>query len=112
VHKRADGSQFTALGYDVKEGVLFVDRRRSGEVNFHPLFSGIHKAALAPENERITLRILVDRSSVEMFGNNGAVAVTDLIFPDQAANQLEVFASEGEVKLLSLDIYSMKSIWT
>lgn len=111
VRKRADGSQFTALGYDVKEGVLFVDRRRSGEANFHPLFSGIHKAALAPENGRITLRILVDWSSVEVFGNHGAVAITDLIFPDQAANQLEVFSSGGDVTLLSLDIYSMKSTW-
>lgn len=45
------------------------------------------------------LRILVDWSSVEVFGGSGEVAITDQIFPDPASQGVQVFAENGSVKL-------------
>jgi fructan beta-fructosidase len=111
VHKSADGSQFTTIGYDVRSSSLYVDRTRSGKTDFHAGFAGIHKAPLAPDNGRIKLRILVDWSSVEVFGNDGAGVITDQVFPDAASDQLELFASDGSAALVALDIYPLRRIW-
>lgn len=45
------------------------------------------------------LRILVDWSSVEVFGGSGEAAITDQIFPDPASQGVQVFAENGSVKL-------------
>jgi fructan beta-fructosidase len=111
VHKSADGSQFTTIGYDATSSTLYVDRTRSGMTDFHAGFAGIHKVTLAPDDGRIKLRILVDWSSVEVFGNDGAGVITDQVFPDAASDQLELFASNGGAVLVSLEIYPLRRTW-
>ena len=44
-------------------------------------------------NKYITLRVLVDRSSVEVFEGRGRVTITDQIFPDRTAKGFSL--SEG-----------------
>jgi fructan beta-fructosidase len=44
--------QETVVGYDVKSQSLFVDRTRSGNVDFHKAFSGRHKGPLSVDDER------------------------------------------------------------
>ncbi|PFN98540.1 hypothetical protein COJ85_20880 [Bacillus sp. AFS076308] len=56
--------------------------------------------------------VFVDRSTIEVFGNNGEIAMTNLTFPDSQSDGLELFSNGGNVKLLSLDIYRLKSIWS
>jgi len=56
------------------------------------------------------MHIFVDRSSVEVFGNNGEVTMTDLIFPDESSTGIEVYAKEGHVKLVSFMLFSLKKI--
>ncbi len=105
------GDQFTTIGYDTRSSALYVDRACSGNTGFHPEFSLIHRASLPPIDGRIQLRILVDWSSVEVFGNHGEVAITDQVFPDADSAELELFAAEGEVKLVSLDVFPMNRVW-
>lgn len=62
-----------------------MDRSASGLTDFSNLFSKRHEAAMQTENKRVKLRILVDESSVEVFGNNGKVVFSDVIFRIQPA---------------------------
>ena len=71
---------------------------RSGTADFHGTFPGIQRAPLKAEKGKVKLRILVDRSSVEVFGGNGEAVITDQIFPDPAGDGVRVFAENGSVK--------------
>jgi fructan beta-fructosidase len=106
------GQQFTEIGYDAASQTLYVDRTASGDVGFHPAFAGKHAAPLKPDADgRIQLRILVDTSSVEVFADDGAVVMTDLVFPDPSSDRLELFASGGECTLDHCTIYRLQSVW-
>ncbi|MCY8145587.1 GH32 C-terminal domain-containing protein [Bacillus inaquosorum] len=109
---RTGENQFTKVGYDRKNTKLFVDRSESGNVTFNPTFNtGIQTAPLKPVNGNIKMRIFVDRSSVEVFGNDGQQVITDIILPDRSSKGLELYAVNGGVKLKSLTIYPLKKVW-
>ena len=75
------GSNKTLIGYDPIKRVMFIDRTKSGESGFHSQFAGRQEAPLLITNGKIRLRAFVDHSSVELFGNDGEVVITDRIFP-------------------------------
>jgi fructan beta-fructosidase len=111
VKVRKSGSQETVIGYDVIQKKLFIDRSRSGDI-VDEAFPVKHYAPLELEsNNRIRLHILVDRSSVEVFANDGRVVMTDLIFPDINSKSIELFSNDGVVKVKSLTIYKLRSIY-
>ncbi|OLS35895.1 glycoside hydrolase family 32 protein [Bacillus sp. MRMR6] len=101
----------TIVGYDVENQQLFIDRTHSGEADFHQHFAAKHECQLLIRDHKISLHVLVDRSSVEVFGNNGESVITDLIFPKEESVQMELYAKNGEVRLQSLELYKMKSVW-
>jgi fructan beta-fructosidase len=98
-----------AVGYDVKAHQLFVDRSGVGEMSIKPPFAGIHSANLEPDaKSTLSLHIFVDRSSVEVFANNGQIVITDQIFPASIGQTMELFSEGGQVKLKSLTIYPIQ----
>ncbi|UHG92783.1 glycoside hydrolase family 32 protein [Spirosoma oryzicola] len=97
----------TVIGYDPASQQLYVDRSRSGHVGFKKEFPGRFTAPLKPQNGRISLQIWVDRSSIEVFGNNGEVTLTNQIFPKSDSRGIEFFG-EG---LRSVLIRSVEPIW-
>ncbi|PGV45906.1 GH32 C-terminal domain-containing protein [Bacillus sp. AFS037270] len=101
-----------ALGYNVDKEEICIDRRNSGETSFNELFSSLDRVAVKAQNNRIKFNVFVDRSTIDVFGNNGEIAMTNLTFPDSQSDGLELFSNGGNVKLLSLDIYRLKSIWS
>lgn len=111
VRKSSSSDQETVIGYNVLNEELFVDRTKSNNVDFHPDFSAKHKALMKPEHERIQLSIYVDWSSVEVFGNNGTTIISDMIFPDLESRGLELYAFGGELRVVSLQINDLVSIW-
>jgi fructan beta-fructosidase len=101
----------TIIGYDVENQMVFVDRSHSGEATFHTAFAGKHESKLLPHNNKIRLHIFVDQSSVEVFGNQGQVVITDLIFPSEEHKEIELYVKDGEVILHSLELYTLKTTW-
>ena len=89
----------------------FVDRSRSGKVDFSPGFSGKHRGPLPQERGRIKLHVFVDWSSVEAFGNDGRAVITDRIFPSAESEGVALYAKGGTARLISLDVWELRSIW-
>jgi fructan beta-fructosidase len=58
------------------------------------------------------LRILVDWSSVEVFGDRGETIITDQIFPKPTSDGAQAFADGGSATIDSLDIWPLRSSWT
>jgi fructan beta-fructosidase len=102
------GGHETVVGYDPAKQELFVDRTRSGNAAFHPDFAGRHAAPLQPGADgKIRIHVLVDRYSVEAFGNEGESAITDLVFPPDGARGIQVFSDRGAVDY-SLDTWQLR----
>jgi fructan beta-fructosidase len=112
VKVRTGRNEETVIGVDPRAGRLFVDRTRSGEVSFHPDFPGRHAGPLPIENGRVRLRILVDRSSVEVFAGDGRTVITDQIFPDPASDGVALYATGGPARLVTLEAWPLQSAWT
>lgn len=109
---REGGGQHTDIAYSVDESKLSVDRSASGTTDFSPLFDLRQEAELRPDNGTVKLRIFVDESSVEVFAGDGQVVFSDLIFPDAARRGMSFYAEGGEVRVRSLNVYALDSVWT
>ncbi|GAA2321203.1 hypothetical protein GCM10010234_78840 [Streptomyces hawaiiensis] len=105
------GGEETVIGYDTASQELYVDRSRSGAGDFNSTFPGVQTAPLKAENGKVRLRILVDWSSVEVFGGRGESVITDQIFPDPSSTGVEVFAEGGTATLDKFRAWRLKSIW-
>lgn len=99
-----DGEQ-TLVAYDVSEQKLLIDRRQSGSVDFHADFAAVHTADLALPEKRLRLRILVDRSTLEVFAQDGSLCMTETIFPSAQSRGMELFTTGGGLKVRRLDVY-------
>jgi fructan beta-fructosidase len=60
---------------------------------------------------KITLQLLVDRTSLEVFGNEGKVSITSCFLPDPKNQDLELYALGGTAKIVSLKVYPLHSAW-
>jgi fructan beta-fructosidase len=84
------------LGYDASEQVLT---------------SGTIRAPLTLADGALSLRILLDRGSVEVFAEDGAVAISLPVSRSSASGRMTVSSLRGEVRVLSSHVYEMSSIW-
>jgi fructan beta-fructosidase len=96
---RAGRGQETVVGYDATTQEVYVDRRSSGDVGFSSDFPGVQRAPLPARHGKVRLRVLVDWSSVEVFGGAGQSAITDQVFPDPSSDQVKLFAEGGSARL-------------
>lgn len=109
---RVSDREETVVGYDAAERMLFIDRTKSGESSFHEAFACKHGVPLVPENGRIKLHLFVDRSSVEVFANDGAAVLTDQIFPDPGSTGMALYAQGGSAKVKALSLHVLKSMYS
>lgn len=99
---RSDGKQqYTLLHIDPINKIVTLDRNHSGSG-----YGGVRQCQL-DELTSLELVIYMDRSSVEIFINQGAEAFSARIFPDSEATGIS-FMSESPCHLSSLDYFSLK----
>ena len=108
---RSGGDERTRIGYDTGREVLYIDRRQSGEVDFHERFATVSEAPLSIGEDPLELHILVDWSSVEVFAQGGRKVFTTRIFPDPESQGVSLFSEGGEATLRHLDFWTLDSIW-
>ena len=101
----------TLVGVVPSTNTLFVDRTKSGDVSFSKDFPGRYSTTLQ-STKRIKLHIFVDRSSVEVFANDGEKVMTDRIYPPPGSTGIELYSTGGAGKVVSLTIWPLASIWS
>ena len=62
-------------------------------------------AVSSANNRLLKLRILVDRSSVEVFAGDGRVVLSSLFFPDESNREFKISATGGNATIVSLAVY-------
>jgi len=75
------------------------------------LTSGPRSTRLRLPNGRLTLRVLLDRSSLEVFPDQGQVTISRTFFPQPDDKRLSLFAEGGDIRVISLEVNRLESIW-
>lgn len=101
---RIKNAQGEMLVIAIADGQLIVDRSNAGKSAFSEVFAAKHTAPLEAVVP-VTLTLYLDRSSIEVFVNDGEVVMTDLVFPKQRYESVQL-SGPGQMKMVSL-----KSIW-
>jgi fructan beta-fructosidase len=83
----------------------------SYDVATHELSCRGKTAPLRPLDGRVRLRLLVDRGSIEVFGNDGRVALSVGIIPPDDDRSLGLFTRDGETEVRSLEVFELSSAW-
>ncbi|SIT05848.1 glycoside hydrolase family 32 protein [Belliella pelovolcani] len=81
------------------------NRSQSGLVDFSDQFPALHRIPLFGIDVK-DIRVFLDRSSIEIFINDGESVITELIFPKSAYTALSLKGMDSKVK-----IHHLKSIW-
>jgi len=61
---------------------------------------------------RVRIQILVDRTSFEVFGNDGEASMTYFWVPDKNRPILSMTAAGGAVTVHSLEVHELRSAWS
>lgn len=85
------------LYFDIREREFRMSRAKSGITRFDPSETFEHEtiAPLYGDTVQLSLRILVDTCSIEIFGNGGKFTMTNLIFPEEPYNNIRFFSKGG-----------------
>ncbi|MCH5233983.1 MAG: GH32 C-terminal domain-containing protein [Muribaculaceae bacterium] len=96
------------MKYDAKNHRMSFDRRESGVVDFSTKFPAVTSSPTFEKDGKINLRLFIDRSSMELFGNNGEFVMTNLVFPNNPYTTLSMESKNGDARLDDLKVYSIK----
>jgi sucrose-6-phosphate hydrolase SacC (GH32 family) len=66
---------------------------------------------LAPEDGKIQLEILLDRTSIEIFGNDGKAVLSSCFTAEPDAKELVLYNTGGELLVEKLEIYPIQSMY-
>ena len=104
----ASGDEATVIGYDAQAGTVYVDRTNSGRTSFSPAFPSVSSAPVKPDADGlIHLRVLVDRSSVEVFAGSGEAVITSAVYPSPQSTNVILFSEGGEMTVRSMAIHHL-----
>lgn len=104
VHATPDG-RHTFVAYDDLARRVQIDRRNTGNGDRG------HRAAPYEGGDLLSLRVLVDRGSVEVFVNGGAESVTSFSFPGEGPRAIILTSESGTVAVQDLKVHRLGAIW-
>jgi fructan beta-fructosidase len=106
IAENADITKTISVGYDTENGQLFIDCTVS-EMGNKSRRNLTQVAPMKAINGVVKIQVLVDNSSLEVFGNDGEKVISTMIYPDNDATNLSVFA-EGKATVKSMKIWDFK----
>ena len=104
-----DDQHWTEIGFDRARQEFYTDRTKSG-IAITPAFPTKTTAPLA-ENRPYDLKLIVDRSSIEAYAQDGTIAMTNLIFPTSSNSRVVLFSTSGKPVAVTGDLWKLRSIW-
>ncbi|WP_061290688.1 glycoside hydrolase family 32 protein [Azotobacter vinelandii] len=100
-----DGRERTLLYFDAMARRLVLDRQHSGAG-----VSGVRSVPVAPGQTRIALRVFLDRSSIEVFIDDGAHTLSSRIYPRPDSLGVGAFAVNGRGMFAEGAVWSLADL--
>jgi fructan beta-fructosidase len=98
------------IGYDKSQHQYFIDRTKSGKIDFQKGFAARHLAPRLADNSKMKISLVIDASSVELFADDGLTVMTSVFFPNKSYNQIHINSADN-LLIKKLEYISLKSIW-
>lgn len=95
------------VGYNLADQEYFVDRTKVGKVDFSEDFPGRFMADRVGDGDTLSMHLLVDVASVELFGDDGTTVMSNIFFPNENFMQVDLFANGGLVSFIGGKIYNL-----
>ena len=116
-----DSTQFTGLSQclDIEASFRLEERGETAitvlgqeiRVTRDSVQSGASKGLLPGRPEAQDIRILADRTSIEVFANGGSLTMAFCLLPEESAGSVSVRAVKGRVAFDGLSVREVSSIW-
>ena len=100
-------NESVTVTYDAAARTISFDRRNSGLTDFSKDFPAVTTAPLFTADRTVSLRIYVDRSSIELFADDGRSVMTNTVFPTSPYTTLSLSSSGGKAEIRNLKIYPL-----
>ena len=86
------------------------DHLSAGAFSFSKDFPG-RQSGKVEQKASVKLRVFVDRSSVEVFANDGERVLSERIYPPPGSDGIELYSHGAGGRIVSLTIWELNSIW-
>ena len=97
-----DASQ---IGFEIRGVPVIYDAEKK------TIFCKEEESPCIPKEGKIKLQLLVDRTSIEIFINDGEYYMPMGSIPDDDNRSLNIFAEGGAAKIISLEVNELNSSW-
>ncbi|UAB84132.1 glycoside hydrolase family 32 protein [Zunongwangia sp. SCSIO 43204] len=105
-NEKGDSLKF---GYSFHENRFFIDRSDSGKIDFSESFAeNISFAPRSASDNLIEVEILLDKTSIELFYDNGETVMTEIFFPNSSMSKLDLSSSINHFKIKDFKIYELQ----
>ena len=102
-----DKGEKVHMHYDIARKQFVMERSESGRTDFSRDFPALTVAPV-DDTDTINLRLFVDRSSIEAFGDGGKFVMTNRVFPSAPYNRLTFETWRGNFQVKSMKVYKLK----
>ena len=97
IRLKSPSGEYVSMEYDKSSGTMVVDRSHATYVQFSEPFSSIQHVPYRPIKGRSTWKILIDAASMELFVDDGVLVFTNVFFPGQPFDTIELFTDGGYI---------------
>jgi beta-fructofuranosidase len=101
---RGLNNEETVVVYQIENQKLILDCSKSGNEE-----DGVRRTILEA-NQLLSLRVFIDRSSIEVFANDGLATMTSRIYPKEERLGIELFTENGAVQVNECTYWNLKDI--
>lgn len=104
-----DDQHWTEIGFDRTRKEFYLDRTKSGVA----ITAEFPARTIAPliVSRPYDLKLVVDRSSIEAYAQDGSIAMTDLIFPASITSRIAPFSASGNPVVVKGSVWKLRTIW-
>lgn len=104
-------NEVVEFGLNNIDNNVFIDRSKSGDLSFSNKFANsVSKATLDETLTEIDIHILIDKTSVEIFYNNGTTVMTEIFFPSIPFENLDLSTKNKSTSIIkTLEISQINS---
>lgn len=97
-----------AFGYRSNDNNFFIDRSKSGKLEFSEKFANrISVAKRTSLSAGLSGTIILDKTSVELFFDNGETVMTEIFFPNAPYDKLSVKPENQEFVLDNIEVHKL-----
>ena len=90
------------MSFDAETNILRLDRENSGEGPKNPSEVRLKKSL------KLDLQIFIDKSSIEIFANEGEAAISARIYPKETSQKIFFVPLKNSLEINSTTFYKLK----